>query len=114
MTTPNFNSLIGEMIADLYPEESIARCPKCGGKLLASVRLTVHVPIRVKRWKDGNMHTDYTGDMIETRKALVADLKAEYAGAETDERDEFYCENYDMRPGDGCDYWATWETLSKS
>jgi DNA-directed RNA polymerase subunit RPC12/RpoP len=100
------NSLIGSMFAEIYPEEKIARCPKCNGRLLAHVTVYLNVPVRVKHWKrDNQTRTEYAAaDFVETRKEVQRLIAEEYNEAETDERDEFQCEQ--------CDYICNWEALA--
>ena len=91
------NSIMAEALADIMPTERNARCPECGGRVVLSVLVCVHVPVRARFWKNGKLKLLAAGPATETRKQI--DALAASSDEYDDDREELHCEK--------CDWWCS-------
>lgn len=107
---------LGRLLGGLFPEELPARCPRCGGRLLTSIAVYAHVPVKLRIWAGGlhgapTAHAEHTGRLVETKASLQEQAASDFGRIE--EREELYCEHYrpQIEPGARearrCDYWIS-------
>lgn len=95
---------LGELIAGYQPRIEAAKCPKCGGRLTASVTVYCTVPVAVQKWRlpYPQARARYGKPVLDSMRDIEAQVADNYGGGEVDERDDLYCENYDV--DGGCDF----------
>ena len=97
------SAVLNEFLAPLQERpERLARCPKCGGRLLASVSVYPHTAVVIREWGDGTRHAMHHHKIVETKTTLDDEAAENYG--RVDEREDLYCERFN-RDG-GCDYWC--------
>lgn len=93
-TTTGFEAL-GDAIAGMLPHDVVPRCPRDGGRLLATVTVYVTVPVVLTVFPMGDVRRALPTDAIrETMGKIREQVETETA---LDERDELHCEK--------CSYW---------
>src|SRR5437879_2022031 len=94
---------LGQLLADMMPQTQDMRCPKCGGRLLVSTTVYVKSPVYAEKIS-GVVRIRRHNRIMETKKEMQEQIESL-----TDERDELYCENYNVGPHspNGCNFWTT-------
>jgi hypothetical protein len=96
---------LGSLMASLMPTRTVAKCPKCDGRLIATVTLYANVPVYVETSGiDKSKRALYGGKIVETKAALAAQASENYEDVPVDVRDDLCCERFNV--DGGCDYWT--------
>jgi hypothetical protein len=93
-----------EVMAELMPTREPAKCPKCGGRILAGVTIYADMPVVIVS-SLGVKRAEVTGKLIQTKAQLQDQVDRAYVGSRIEVRDDLYCEHYDIGE-EGCDFWT--------